>query len=73
MAGVLTHLCEFAADSTLGLDGALGGQLLVFVGSQAASAAELLERLAGVHLGHNGALHTRYVPADQRKCRLRIR
>lgn len=59
---VCADLCEFAADGAFGLEGGLGRVLLVLVGPQAAGAAELLEGLTGVHLGHDGPLHSGDVP-----------
>lgn len=59
---VKTDLCELAADSTFGFEARFWRVLLVLVCSQAARAAELLKRLAGVDLCHNGTLHVRDVP-----------
>ena len=57
-----TDLCELAADSTFGFEARFGRVLLVLVRAEAARAAELLEGLAGVNLGHDGALHVCDVP-----------
>lgn len=50
-------LCEFAADGAFGFEARFGRVLLVFVRTETAGATELLERLAGVNLRHNGPLH----------------
>lgn len=63
----LTDLCKLAADSTFGFEARFGRILLVFICTQAACAAELLERFAGVDLRHDGTLHIRDVPEKQ-KC-----
>lgn len=60
-----TDLSELAADSALGFERGLGWVLFVLVGSQTAGTAELLERLTGVHLGHDGSLHGSDVPGRQ--------
>lgn len=59
----LTDLSELSADGAFGFEARLRRVLLVLIGAQAASAAELLEGLARVHLGHDGAFHVGDVPA----------
>lgn len=60
----LADLGELATDGTFGFEARFRRVLLVLVCTQAASATELLERLAWVHLGHNGTLHSRDVPGE---------
>lgn len=62
---IVTNLSELAADSALSFKGGLGWVLFILVGSQTACTAELLERLTGVHLGHDGSLHGSDVPGRQ--------
>lgn len=64
---VKTDLCELAADSTFGIEARFGQVLLVLVCTQAARAAELLERLAGVDLCHDGTLHVCDVPEKHKR------
>lgn len=61
-----TDLCQLATDRTPRLiQRPLGGALFVLVEGQAGRAAELLEGLARVHLGHDGPLHGGYVPGNE--------